>query len=114
MIGRLKRMKQEGRCYQDAKAHPASPRNSASDRLTLTIAASSRRPKEGLILSARNDMALSIITQDGTRSPLAGVGSTRTRSSGATSGSEVSSSTVRERTAPNTSDLITSAGRGLP
>lgn len=76
---------------------PGQTRNSASERLMLTIAASSRRPKEGPILSARKGMALSIITQEGTRSPSSGVCSTRTRSSGPSAGSEVSSSTVRER-----------------
>ena len=72
----------------------ATPRNTASDRVTDSMASALRRPNGWPILSRFTVMALSTITCDGLRRPFSGAGNTVGRISGVSTRVPYSSSTV--------------------
>lgn len=75
---------------------PASPRNRARERLTLTMAMSSSDPKAGPILSAFTVIGLSSMICDGARRPFPASASTVRRSRGASTSVEVTGSTTTD------------------
>ncbi len=92
----------------------ARPRNTARARLTVTMAASSRRPNAGPILARNGVCGLSTMTCDGLVNPFPGVGSTSTRTNGASTSVPVIGRTVTAGRSAKASAWMIKAGRGLP
>lgn len=93
---------------------PAIPRNTGRARLTWTSSASLKRPKTAPMFLRLTVAILSIMTQEVWRRLLAGAGSMRSLSSGASMPMEVSSETVTLSVSGKSSDWMITAGRGLP